>query len=214
MPFGVAFGVAASEAGLAVWQASAYSLFVFTGSAQFAAVDVIGDGGSALSAVAAGALLNLRSLAFGVVMASALTGPWWKRALWSQLMIDETTAVGSAQADPALRRYAYLWTGVVLFVAWNLSTLVGAAVLSSSGDLVHDLGIDAAVPAAFLALLWPRLADPGQRRSALVGGAVALALLPLAPPGVPILAAALGVVAGWRSATPRPAGAPVGEPVP
>jgi 4-azaleucine resistance transporter AzlC len=213
MPFGVAFGVAAGEAGLAVWQASAYSVFVFTGSAQFAAVDVIGDGGSALSAVAAGALLNLRSLAFGVVMASALTGPWWKRALWSQLMIDETTALGSAQADPALRRHAYLWSGAVLFVAWNLSTLVGAVVLSSSGDLVHDWGIDAAVPAAFLALLWPRLADPGQRYSALVGGAIALALLPLAPPGVPILAAALGVVAGWRSATPRPAGAPVGEPV-
>jgi len=214
MPFGVAFGVAASEAGLEAWQASAFSLFVFTGSAQFAAVDVIGDGGSALSAIAAGALLNLRSLAFGVVMASALTGPWWKRALWSQVMIDETTAVGSAQTDPALRRYAYLWTGLVLFVCWNLSTLFGAAVLSSSGDLVHDLGIDAAVPAAFLALLWPRLADPGQRHSALVGGAIALALLPLAPPGVPILAAALGVVAGWRSATPRPAGAPVGEPVP
>ena len=214
MPFGVAFGVAASEAGLAVWQASAYSLFVFTGSAQFAAVDVIGDGGSALSAVAAGALLNLRSLAFGVVMASALTGPWWKRALWSQVMIDETTALGSAQADPALRRYAYLWCGGVLFVAWNLSTLVGAAVLSSSGELVHDWGIDAAVPAAFLALLWPRLADPGQRYSALLGGAIALALLPLAPPGVPILAAALGVVAGWRSPAARPAGAPVGEPVP
>ncbi|HEY8544303.1 MAG TPA: AzlC family ABC transporter permease, partial [Acidimicrobiales bacterium] len=123
-PFGVAFGVAASEAGLAVWQAFAYSALVFAGSAQFAAVDVIGDGGSALSAVAAGALLNLRSLAFGVVMASALSGPWWRRALWSQLMIDETTAVASAQPDPELRRHAYLWTGVVLFTAWNLSTLL------------------------------------------------------------------------------------------
>lgn len=207
MPFGVAFGIASTEAGLAVWQASAYSLLVFTGSAQFAAVGVIGDGGSAVSAIAAGVLLNVRSLAFGVVMASALQGPWWKRALWSQLMIDETTALGSAQADLKLRRYAYLFTGVVLFVAWNLSTLVGAAALSSSGDLVTDWGIDAAIPAVFLALLWPRLSDPGQRRSALVGGAIAVALLPIAPPGVPILVAGLGVVAGWRSAPsdgPRP----------
>ena len=200
MPFGVAFGVASTEAGLAVWQASAYSLLVFTGSAQFAAVGVIGDGGSAVAAIAAGVLLNLRSLAFGVVMASALQGPWWKRALWSQFMIDETTAVAAAQADLKLRRYAYLYSGVVLFTAWNLSTLVGAAVLSSSGDLVTTWGIDAAIPAVFLALLWPRLADPGQRRSALLGGAIALALLPIAPPGVPILAAGLGVAAGWRSA--------------
>jgi len=207
MPFGVAFGIASTEAGLAVWQASAYSLLVFTGSAQFAAVGVIGDGGSAVSAIAAGVLLNVRSLAFGVVMASALQGPWWKRALWSQLMIDETTALGSAQSDLKLRRYAYLFTGVVLFVAWNLSTLVGAAALSSSGDLVTTWGIDAAIPAVFLALLWPRLSDPGQRRSALVGGAIAVALLPIAPPGVPILVAGLGVVAGWRSAPsdgPRP----------
>ena len=200
MPFGVAFGVASTEAGLAVWQASAYSLLVFTGSAQFAAVGVIGDGGSAVAAIAAGVLLNLRSLAFGVVMASALQGPWWKRALWSQFMIDETTAVAAAQADLKLRRYAYLYSGVVLFTAWNVSTLVGAAVLSSSGDLVTTWGIDAAIPAVFLALLWPRLADPGQRRSALLGGAIALALLPVAPPGVPILAAGLGVAAGWRSA--------------
>jgi predicted branched-subunit amino acid permease len=207
MPFGVAFGIASVEAGLPVWEASAYSTLVFTGSAQFAAVEVIGDGGSAVSAVAAGLLLNLRSLAFGVVMAPALAGPWWKRALWSQLMIDETTAIGSAQSEARWRRYGYLFTGVVLFVVWNLSTLVGAAGLSSTGDLVSDWGIDATIPAAFLALLWPRLSDDGQRRSALTGALIALALVPIAPPGVPILAGGLGVLAGWR------AGADDREPV-
>jgi predicted branched-subunit amino acid permease len=199
MPFGVAFGIACTEAGLATWQASAYSAFVFTGSAQFAAVGVIGDGGSAVSAIAAGTLLNLRSLAFGVVMSSALSGPWWKRAAFSQMMIDETTALGSAQDDLRLRRYAYLFSGVVLFTAWNASTLFGAAVLSSAGHVVHDWGIDAAIPAAFMALLWPRLANPAQRRTALLGAAIALALVPIAPPGVPILAAGIGVVAGWRT---------------
>jgi predicted branched-subunit amino acid permease len=203
-PFGLAFGIACAEAGLSVWQASAFSSLVFTGSAQFAAVEVIGDGGTAAAAIAAGLLLNLRSLAFGVVMAPALTGPLWKRAWWSQLMIDESTAIGAAQGEPHWRRYGYLCGGLAVFVTWNISTLVGAAVLSSTGDLVHDWGIDATIPAAFLALLWPRLADEGQRRSALAGALIALALVPVAPPGVPIVVAALGVLAGWRSGSLRP----------
>jgi predicted branched-subunit amino acid permease len=198
-PFGVAFGIACVEAGLSVWQAAAYSSLVFTGSAQFAAVEVIGDGGTAAAAIAAGLLLNLRSVAFGVVMAPALTGPRWKRALWSQLMIDESTAVGAAQNEKRWRRYGYLCSGVAIFVTWNVSTLVGAAGLSSTGDLVHDWGIDATIPAVFLALLWPRLADAGQWRSALAGALLALALVPVAPPGVPIVVAGLGVLAGWRS---------------
>jgi predicted branched-subunit amino acid permease len=198
-PFGVAFGIACAEAGLSVWQASAFSSLVFTGSAQFAAVEVIGDDGTAAAAVAAGVLLNLRSLAFGVVMAPALAGPWWKRALLSQLMIDETTAIGSAQSELRWRRYGYLCSGLALFVVWNVSTLVGAAGLSSTSDLVHDWGIDATIPAVFLALLWPRLAEPGQRRSALAGAVLALVLLPVAPPGVPIVVAGLGVVAGWNA---------------
>lgn len=162
---------------------------------------VIGDGGSAVSAIAAGLLLNLRSLAFGVVMASALEGPFWKRALWAQLMIDESTAIGSAHSEQRWRRYGYLWGGLAIFVSWNVSTLLGAAALSSTGDLVTDWGIDATIPAAFLALLWPRLEHADQRRTALVGGLVALALVPHAPPGVPIVVAGIGVVAGWRNGT-------------
>ena len=199
MPFGVAFGVAASEAGLEVWQASAFSVLVFAGSAaQFAAVDVIGDGGAAAAAVAAGLLLNIRFLAYGVVMAPALEGPWWRRALWSHWLIDETTAIASSQADLRWRRRGYLLTGALLFTAWNASTLFGAAASASAGDTIVDWGIDATIPAAFLALLWPRLAAADQRVTALAGGLIALALVPLAPPGIPISAAAVAVVAGWR----------------
>lgn len=198
MPFGLAFGIASADAGLEVWQASAYSLLVFAGGAQIAAVQVIGDGGTAVAAITAGLLLNLRSLAFGVVMAPDLTGPCWKRAAWSQLMIDETTAVASAQRERRWRRYGYLWTGLVLFAVWNLTTLVGAAGLSSSGELVSTWGIDATIPAAFLALLWPRLSDDTQRGTALCGALIAGALVAVAPPGVPIVAAGLGVLAGWR----------------
>lgn len=204
-PFGVAFGVACSEAGLSVWEAIGFSTLVFSGSAQFAAVSVLADGGTAVAAVTSGLLLNLRSLAFGVAMAGALKGPLWWRALTAQLMIDESTAVGSVQRTDALKRYGYLAGGIAVFVLWNLTTVLGVSVLSSSEQLIEDLGIDATIPAAFLALLWPRLADPTQRAIAAVGAIVALVLVPISPAGVPIIAAAGAVVLArpWRDASER-----------
>lgn len=200
--FGVAFGVAAADAGLVWWQASGFSALVFTGSAQFAAVDVLGDGGAWTAAVAAGLLLNLRSLAFGVVMAPALAGPLWFRAAASQLMIDESMAVGSAQPTPELRRYGYLAGGLAVFVMWNLSTLAGFLLVAGTGDTATTLGLDAAAPASFVALLWPRLSDPHQRRVAALGASIALVLVPFTPPGIPILAATVAVALPSRG--PRP----------
>jgi predicted branched-subunit amino acid permease len=107
-PSGIVFGAAAATAGLDLWQAVGFSSLVFGGSSQFAAVEILGDGGSIASAAIAGLLLNVRSLAFGVIMAEALAGPWWKRATMSQLMIDESTAVGAAQDEMRWRRYGYL----------------------------------------------------------------------------------------------------------
>jgi predicted branched-subunit amino acid permease len=158
-------------------------------------VEILGDGGSVASAAIAGLLLNARSLAFGVIMAPALFGTWWQRAAMSQLMIDESTAVGTAQAERCWRRYGYLVAGVGVFVVWNLTTVVGHVAFAGAGDLITDLGLDAAGPAAFLALLWPRLSIGSQRRTAIAGALIALALIPIAPPGVPILASMLGVAA-------------------
>jgi len=149
------------------------------------------------AAVAAGLLLNLRSVGFGVAMAPSLDAPLWKRALWSHLTIDEATAVGTTQLEHRWRRYGFVFTGVAMLLAWNLSTVVGATVFSSGGAMVQQWGIDAAIPAAFLALLWPRLAVARQRRTALVGAALALILVPELPAGLPIVVAALGVAAGW-----------------
>ncbi len=196
MPFGVAFGVACSQAGLRWWEALGFSTVVFGGSAQFAAVGVLADGGAVASAITAGGLLNLRSLAFGLLLAPALTGPWWWRALASQLMIDESTAVAVSTDDMQLRRFGYLAGGLSVFVLWNASTLFGAAVLASAGDLVERWGLDATIPAAFLALLWPRLRDRFQIRAVVAGLAIAAVLVPVAPPGIPIIAAALGIFAG------------------
>ena len=200
-PFGVAFGVVCAEAGLSVWQALGFSTLVFSGSAQFAAVSVLADGGAAVAAVTAGLLLNLRSLAFGVAMAGSLRGPVWWRALAAQLMIDESTAVGTVQATDALKRYGYLVGGLGVFVLWNLTTVLGVSVLSSSEELITDLGVDATIPAAFLALLWPRLHDREQCLVAAAGALVAVLLVPVSPAGVPIIAAAAAMILAkpWRA---------------
>lgn len=205
-PFGIVFGAAAATAGLAMWQAAGFSTLVFGGSSQFAAVQILGDGGSIMSAAIAGLLLNVRSLAFGVIMAPALSGPLWQRASMSQLMIDESTAVGAAQAELRWRRYGYLVAGIGVFVVWNLTTVIGFVVFSDAGNLIHDLGLDAAGPAAFLALLWPRLASVEQRRTAIAGAVIAVVLIPVAPAGVPILASMLGV--GVARLWPSPAALP------
>jgi len=194
-PFGVVFGASAATAGLSLIEALGFSILVFGGSSQFAAVEILGDGGSVASAAIAGLLLNVRSLAFGVIMAPALTGALWQRALMSQLMIDEATAVGVAVADRRNRRYGYLVGGLGVFVVWNLTTLAGFVAFSGADDLITDLGLDVAGPAAFLALLWPRLADRAQLATAVAGAAIAVALVPFAPAGVPILASMFGVLA-------------------
>ncbi len=206
-PFGVVFGVACADAGLSWLDAAGFSSLVFAGSSQFAAVGVLGDGGTAIAAITAGLLLNVRSLAFGVLMAPVLDGPIWKRIGFSQLVIDESTAVGAAQTEPRWRRYGFLAGGISVFVLWNISTLLGVAVASGGDDdFITQWGLDAAAPAAFLALLWPRLIGEGGRIGlpvALVGGAIALVAVPVAPPGIPILLAGLGALAAPRQRAER-----------
>lgn len=196
VPFAIAFGAACTQAGLTWWQAMGFSLVVFGGSAQFAAVGVLSDGGSVTAAILAGGLLNMRSLAFGILLAPALQGPLWWRALASQWMIDESTAIAVSTDEPGLRRYGYLAGGLSVYVLWNAGTLAGAVLVGGAGDLITRWGLDATIPAAFLALLWPRLSDPGQRRAMIAGLLIAAALVPFTPPGVPIIAAAAGVFAG------------------
>ena len=140
-PFGLAFGALCAESGFGVWEALGFCSIVFGGSSQFAAVSVLAHDGTIIAAITAGLLLNLRSLAFGVSMASSLNGPFLWRAGISQLMIDESTAIGSAQDTHELRRYGYMWGGLSVFVLWNTTTLIGVSVLSDAESLITDLGI-------------------------------------------------------------------------
>lgn len=199
VPFGLAFGISCRRAGISTAGAVGFSSLVFTGGTQFAAVSTLASGGGALAAVTAGLLLALRSLAYGVTMAPDLEGSRTRRALWSHLMIDESVAVATAQADTRWRRYGYLVTGLAVFVSWNLSTFLGSVALGDSAGLVEDLGLDATVPAAFLALLWPRLRTADARALAVAGAAIALVLVPVAPAGVPIIAGAAAVMLDRRT---------------
>lgn len=205
-PFGIAFGVVAADSGLSLLEAIGFSTLVFTGGAQFAAVSVLGDGGTATAAVAAGLLLNFRLLAFGVVLAPALGGPIWRRAVAAQLMIDESAAVAAGQTEPRWQRFGYLAVGLAVFVTWNATTILGASVLGGAEELIDRAGIDATIPAVFLALVWPRLADGQQRLLALAGAAIALLSAPVLPPGMPIVAAALATVLArpWRTPEAAP----------
>ena len=193
-PFGLAFGALCAESGIGVWEALGFSSLVFGGSSQFAAVSVLADDGTVIAAVTAGLLLNLRSLAFGVSMAPSLKGSLLWRAGVSQLMIDESTAIGSSQATHELRRYGYLWGGLSVFVLWNATTLIGVSVLSEAESLITDLGIDATIPAAFLGLIWNKLENAKHRVVALIGSITALILIPITPAGIPVIAAASAII--------------------
>ncbi|HEY2998705.1 MAG TPA: AzlC family ABC transporter permease [Acidimicrobiales bacterium] len=213
--FGVSFGVLATAAGLSAAQACALSVLVFTGASQFAAVGVLAAGGSLASAFGSALLLAARNAAYGVAMAPTFAHRrLGRRLVAAQLVIDESTAMATAQPQGRLREAAFWSTGVAVFLCWNLGTIVGAL----AGDAIGDpraLGLDAAFPAGFVFLAVPHLRTRQGRVAAACGAAIALVLIPLAPAGVPIVAAALGVVpailfarapASERAADPDPDG--------
>jgi predicted branched-subunit amino acid permease len=194
--FGVSFGVLARSAGMTPWAAVAMSATTLAGSAQFAAVSVLAAGGGPLVAVIAGALLNARYAVMGITAASALGGPVWSRLLFAQLVVDESWAVAQV-GDGTVDRERLIGAGLVLFVTHVTSTAVGAFGVGMLGDPTR-MGLDAAFPAMFLALLWPYLAQPPARRVAALGAVVGLAVTPVAPAGVAIVAAGGAAVAGSR----------------
>jgi len=193
--FGVPYGVLATAAGFPWWLTVAMSLTVFAGSAQFTLVSVFGSAGSPLSAVLTAALLNTRYLATGAAAARVLPGGRLRRFLLGQLVVDESYALGvgaRTAAEPDDR--VMVRAGTALYVGWAAGSLVGALV----GDVIGDparLGVDAAFPALFVALLWPLLSDRRMIRAAVVGAATALVLTPVAGAGVALAgAAAAGLI--------------------
>ncbi|MDT4893642.1 MAG: hypothetical protein QOE97_2677 [Pseudonocardiales bacterium] len=192
--YGFAFGAAAVSAGLSVLQSCLLSLLAFTGGTQFAVVGVAAAGGTLFAALGSGLLLGSRNMLYAMRLSPLLRVRGVRRLLAALGTIDESTAMAVAQRDAELGRVAFWWTAAGVFVFWNLSTLLGAVGASAVGD-PSTLGLDAVVPAAFLALLAPRLRNGRiERRVATTGALVALVLIPFTPPGVPVLAASAALL--------------------
>ena len=193
----VSFGATAVAGGLPGWLPVLMSLVVFAGGAQFAAVGVVLAGGSPVAAVAAGVLLNTRLLPYGLGVADVTTGRWWTRLVGAHLTTDETVAFALRQSEPAARRTAFWTCGLALFSAWNVAVLLGVL----AGTAVKNaaaFGLDATFPAVLLALALPTLADMRTRAAAGTGAAAAVALTPVLPAGLPVLAALGGLAWLWR----------------
>jgi predicted branched-subunit amino acid permease len=211
--YGAAFGAAADAAGLNLWQSVTLSALMFTGASQFALVGVLGAGGGGLAAAGSALLLGTRNTVYGVRLAPLLAprDPL-RRMTAAHWVIDETTAMAVAAPGRELGRLAFWATGATIYLGWNAMTVVGAlGAAALSGPALAAL--DAVVPAAFLALLWPRLRRgfpeaAVQRRVAAGGAVVALALTPFVPAGVQVIAAVVAVgLAGRPRAGQRPTAA-------
>lgn len=198
--YGIAFGAASVAAGFSILQTCLLSLLTFSGASQFALVGVMGAGGTAISAIATAALLGFRNGLYGLRMSPLLKAKGAKRFLAAHVTIDESTGVALSQeslGENAMRSGFWL-TGIGVFVFWNLFTFVGALGAQAMGNPAV-WGLDAAVPAAFLGLVWPRLTSLSDRLLSIAAMALALALTPFLPAGLPIIATAfLALVIGWR----------------
>lgn len=194
--FAISFGVLARASGMGVAAPVVMSATTFGGSAQFAVVSILDEGGSVAAAIVAALLLNARYAAIGISVAPVFRGSLFRRVAESQVVVDESWAV-SARPDGTFDRRVLLGAGLTLYVLWVLGTVLGVVGGGALGD-PERLGLDAAFPALFLALLARQLRTRRAVLAALAGGGIALVLLPFAPPGIPIVVAVLGCLVGLR----------------
>ena len=199
--YAVSFGAVSVAAGLSVLQTCTLSVVMFTGASQFAFIGVLAAGGAPLNGAVTALLLGTRNMLYGLKLAPLLGFIGWRRPVVSQIVLDESTAMSINRDSRTAARIGFLSTGLAVFVFWNLFTFLGAL----AGNLIGDpstYGLDAAVGAAFLALLWPRLADRYNRIVAVCAAAVALGAVPFTTAGVPVLiAGGVALLAGVLSPT-------------
>jgi 4-azaleucine resistance transporter AzlC len=193
--FGFSFGVFAETAGFGAAATVVMSATTFAGSAQFAAASVLDTGGTVVAAVLAAVFLNARYAAMSIVVASIFPGGRFRRLAESQLIVDESWALSG-------RSGRFEWpilvgAGMLLYVFWVPSTLLGALVGDALGD-PESLGLDAAFAALFLALLVPYVRNRRAGEAALLAGLITVVLIPIAPAGVPIVAASAACLLGLR----------------
>jgi branched chain amino acid efflux pump len=204
MPFAIAggllslsFGVVAKSAGLSPLAAIAMSAIVFAGAAQFTAIAILAQGGTVAAAILAAALVNSRFLPMGVALGPSLPGGPLRRAAQGQAVVDASWAI-AGRGDGTFDRWLLFGSTAVQYVGWVGGTVAGAVGGNVLGD-PNALGLDAIYPAFFLALLVKELGDNRARRVAVLGAGIALVLVPVAPAGVPVLAASLASLVGLHA---------------
>jgi len=196
--YGTAFGAASVTAHFSVLQTCLLSLLTFSGASQFAVIGVLGAGGSALSGITTATLLGTRNALYGLRMGEILKVTGLKRIVAAQVTIDESTAIATAQKSEVDQKIGFWHTGFGVYIFWNLFTALGAVGAKAIGNPAA-WGLDAAVPAAFIGLVWPRLVDRKSKSIALAAVGLSLALVPFTPSGVPIISTALlAIIVGWR----------------
>ena len=197
--YGTAFGAAAVAAGFSVLQACLLSLLTFTGASQFAVIGVLGAGGSAITGIATASLLGFRNAIYSIIAKPILNVRGFRKIVATQITIDESIAVATAEEvrGKDAMRHGFWLTGGGVFIFWNLFTLLGALGANAIGDPAA-WGLDAAVPAAFLGLVWPRLKSRNDYLLAVSATVLALVLTPIVSAGLPIIATALLAIAFSR----------------
>ena len=209
--FGTSFGVLAVSAGASIAQACVMSLLVFTGASQMSAVSVLASGGSAASAFGGAVLLAGRNAVYGLALSPVLRHSRMPaRLLGAQWVIDETTALVTAEHDDSVRRTAFWISAPILYASWNVGTLLGAIIGSNINP--SDFGLDAAFPVMFIAMVAPHLRTRAGKRAAVFGAIAAVALAPFMPIGLPILVSALGMLFGLTPVESVPAPVTDGAP--
>jgi 4-azaleucine resistance transporter AzlC len=196
--FGASFGILARAADFERLATVVMSATTFAGSAQFAVVSTLDSGGSVAAAIVAAILLNARYAPMSVSVAPVFGGSRRRRLVESQLIVDESWVL-SRRPDGIFDRRILVGAGLVLYVAWVGSTAVGALAGEAIGDPAR-LGLDAAFPALFLALLVPQLTSRRALATAVIAAGLAFVLIPLTPAGIPIIAASAACLLGWSRA--------------
>jgi 4-azaleucine resistance transporter AzlC len=195
LAIGMSFGVLA-EPVMGAAAAIAMSFIVFAGAAQFASVSVLVAGGGVAAAVGAGLLINARFLPMGLAAAPALRGGPLRRAAEGQAVVDASWAIAN-RGDGTFDRGLLLGATIPQAFGWWTGTALGALGGAALAD-PQALGLDAMFPAFYLALLAEELRNRSAVASALLGAAIALLLVPITPPGVPVLAASVAALIGLR----------------
>ena len=195
-PFGVSFGLLARSVGMGRVAPIVMSATTFAGSAQFAVASILDAGGTAAAAILAAVLLNVRYAPISISVGDIFGGGAPKRLVQSQLIVDESWAL-SARGGGRFDRNLLLGAGLLLYPSWVAGTALGVFGAGVLGN-PERLGLDAAFPALFLALLVPQLRGRRALAAAIAAAVIALALVPVVPPGVPIVAASAACLVGWR----------------